>query len=737
MANKIMKTLTMGENIYEIYDESARTDIATLQTETSQLSATIKDLKENGGGGNSVVETTKTVSVGTEAVTLENGIKEQEVNLVWNVQGAGSVPAFENYYIEKSNISYPRTFNANGYTQFWGDANYHGNSEKYVSGHEYLQVFHYTMDGDSVAVLNKTGGSPKYITPTNSENLTGSGWVYMLAKPTNSGAIVLNLTNTGTGTGTIDYLYCIDITALQENGTITATTINELAELFGELPLIPGQNFEGKTTDGTANLTITRDGVDTIVPSSETTANVKSGDVLKTDNGTVVFSVIAQVIISASAIWADKKWVAFGDSLTDEAINADKKYYRHIEEKTGINVVVMGKGGTGYYITQDSGTCFYQRMANVPSDADVITILGSINDWKYYQHSIEVGTATDTLEDGTLCGYMNKCIDVAIEKAPYSQIALISAPYYHGLGTDRQEELCTALQGVARHRRVKFLDLYHESGFRIDNPTFAQQYTTDYSETDETFGHPNNAFHEKFLAPDFMELLKRMLLHQSAFVSEGDHTEASAYSSHAEGYYTEASGVSSHAEGDHTKASGAYQHVQGKYNIDDVDADGNPLNNYAHIVGNGTSNSSRSNAHTVDWDGNANYAGDVYVGNANENKAGKKLATEEYVDNAVANVGSGSGNCFDIIINYDGTNNSAELTVGNYNTIMEKFNNKLPVFAMIYSFEEKEDLRQLFYDYPKYIDIEEAGDYISVFNSKVDIDFQIFPDDHIEVNCIG
>ena len=43
MANKIMKTLTMGENIYEIYDESARTDIATLQTETSQIQEEIDD----------------------------------------------------------------------------------------------------------------------------------------------------------------------------------------------------------------------------------------------------------------------------------------------------------------------------------------------------------------------------------------------------------------------------------------------------------------------------------------------------------------------------------------------------------------------------------------------------------------------------------------------------------------------------------------------------------------------
>lgn len=113
----------------------------------------------------------------------------------------------------------------------------------------------------------------------------------------------------------------------------------------------------------------------------------------------------------------------------------------------------------------------------------------------------------------------------------------------------------------------------------------------------------------------------------------------------------------------------------------------------------------------------------------------KRFASEEYVDQKIAEFEEnnvGSGNCFDIIINYDGTNNSAELTVGNYNTIMEKFNNKLPVFAMIYSFEST---YRMHYDYPKCID--EAGDFIGVYNSKVDIEFQIFPDDHIEVNYIG
>lgn len=50
--------------------------------------------------------------------------------------------------------------------------------------------------------------------------------------------------------------------------------------------------------------------------------------------------------------------------------------------------------------------------------------------------------------------------------------------------------------------------------------------------------------------------------------------------------------------------------------------------NYAHIVGNGTS-TTRSNAHVLDWSGNAWFAGDVYV-NGVPGQAGtpKKLATE-------------------------------------------------------------------------------------------------------------
>ena len=66
---------------------------------------------------------------------------------------------------------------------------------------------------------------------------------------------------------------------------------------------------------------------------------------------------------------------------------------------------------------------------------------------------------------------------------------------------------------------------------------------------------------------------------------------------------------------------------------------------YANIVGNGTSDTARSNAHTLDWDGNAWYAGDVYVGSTsgtNKDEGSKKLATEEFVTEQLSQLGGGS-----------------------------------------------------------------------------------------------
>ena len=112
--------------------------------------------------------------------------------------------------------------------------------------------------------------------------------------------------------------------------------------------------------------------------------------------------------------------------------------------------------------------------------------------------------------------------------------------------------------------------------------------------------------------------------------AEGSTTTASGISSHAEGDYTTASGASSHAEGYGSKASSQFQHVQGKYNIEDKDR------KYAHIVGNGAGDAKRSNAHTLDWKGNAWYSGKLsQEGTPTE---GKDLTTKKYVDDKVTSL---------------------------------------------------------------------------------------------------
>lgn len=104
----------------------------------------------------------------------------------------------------------------------------------------------------------------------------------------------------------------------------------------------------------------------------------------------------------------------------------------------------------------------------------------------------------------------------------------------------------------------------------------------------------------------------------STIIGFGGHTSNDALGSVAIGNgecladYTVAMGL--------TVANGENQLVFGKYNVKDTE------NKYACIIGNGTSDTARSNAHTVDWNGNAWFAGDVEgVKNGTTHKLSEKV----------------------------------------------------------------------------------------------------------------
>ena len=105
--------------------------------------------------------------------------------------------------------------------------------------------------------------------------------------------------------------------------------------------------------------------------------------------------------------------------------------------------------------------------------------------------------------------------------------------------------------------------------------------------------------------------------------AEGSYTTASGRYSHAEGYQTRATEDYSHAEGEGIKASSDWQHAQGKWNIEDVNK------KYADIIGNGSSNSARSNAATVSWDGISWSQTDVRAGGTNQDAAAHSLSAKQ------------------------------------------------------------------------------------------------------------
>lgn len=99
--------------------------------------------------------------------------------------------------------------------------------------------------------------------------------------------------------------------------------------------------------------------------------------------------------------------------------------------------------------------------------------------------------------------------------------------------------------------------------------------------------------------------------------AEGNNTAASGAASHAEGATCNATGVNAHVEGAMSSAAGRYSHanglgvkadgqsqtVIGEYNAAYGSGTSHSNTDYVFIIGNGTSDSARSNAFAIKWDG--------------------------------------------------------------------------------------------------------------------------------------
>lgn len=261
------------------------------------------------------------------------------------------------------------------------------------------------------------------------------------------------------------------------------------------------------------------------------------------------------------------------------------KYYRGFdlsEFKAKVNYV-NSNGDSNYYeaeniISQDSKLFFVWLMASdvtaYSGDVKFSVTLYKTNN-SFIEKRFNTRSATGRVLDG---------LNVETYVTPEQQQTLLQK-----LENDIKEDFNRYVNDIKEQ-------LISDVKSNIDVPTKTSELENDShfltADTEISWGRKDGTFAG-------MQSVALGLAH-----AENYGTEASGKNSHAEGLISIAKGNGSHAEGFGTVASGKYQHVQGKYNVEDTEG------RYAHIVGSG-SDAERRNIHTLDWEGNAEYDGDV------------------------------------------------------------------------------------------------------------------------------
>lgn len=206
--------------------------------------------------------------------------------------------------------------------------------------------------------------------------------------------------------------------------------------------------------------------------------------------------------------WVDRTWVCLGDSLTESNSRTTKHYFDYIAEKTGIKTVNLGVSGTGYMRRKDINRAFYQRVSDIPEDADVITIFGSGNDLSSDQ---TLGTVTDTGTD-TICGCINATIDAIYERIPLARLGIVTPTPWVGSSPSKptcgMAKYSEAIVEICKRRSIPCLDLYHESNLRPDDENFRKLA---FSKDGGNGVHPDEKGHE-IIAASFQSLLERLIL---------------------------------------------------------------------------------------------------------------------------------------------------------------------------------------------------------------------------------
>lgn len=206
-----------------------------------------------------------------------------------------------------------------------------------------------------------------------------------------------------------------------------------------------------------------------------------------------------------SQLWSNYKWACVGDSLTEYNIRTSAHYFDYVAGATGIEVVNMGVSGSGY--AKGDSYNFMTRIADVPTDSDVVTIFGSGNDGSA---GLPLGTASDTGTE-TLGGVINTTIDNLYAIMPVVNLGIVTPTPWQSnmpLNNGFMENYSNLIVEICKRRSIPCLDLFHCSNL---NPNSAEVRALAYSKDGGGGTHPNELGH-KLIAPRFKAFLETLLI---------------------------------------------------------------------------------------------------------------------------------------------------------------------------------------------------------------------------------
>lgn len=195
------------------------------------------------------------------------------------------------------------------------------------------------------------------------------------------------------------------------------------------------------------------------------------------------------------------KWFALGDSLTEVNFRAGQNYVDYITEELDITSVNLGHSGAGYMKSNNLSQNFRTEINEITGynyNTDIITVMGSINDFSYISTALgQLGdTGTDTLY-GCIYTFFNN-LQSAYMGVRLGVITLPSTTSNRTTFYANAALYNTAIKETAKLFSVPVLDLTDDCNLKPWEATFRNEFysadgTGGSGQVDDT--HPNSKGH--------------------------------------------------------------------------------------------------------------------------------------------------------------------------------------------------------------------------------------------------